>query len=60
MRWCPGQWKTRNVLARILFFLNRFDEAYDELVAIGPHATEFPWGYWGMPARSSSPTAGTS
>jgi len=39
--------RTRNVLARVLFFLHRFDEAYDQLVAIGPHATEFPWGYWG-------------
>lgn len=38
---------TRNVLARILFHLHRYDEAYDQLVAIGPHATDFPWGYWG-------------
>ena len=39
--------QTRNLLVRVLFHLHRFDDAYDQLVAVGPHATEFPWGYWG-------------
>lgn len=37
----------RNLLARLLFHLKRADEAYDQLLAIGPHATETPWRYWG-------------
>ncbi|MEO7267905.1 MAG: hypothetical protein ABIW49_01710 [Knoellia sp.] len=39
--------RTRNVLARILFHLKRHREAYEQLQAIGPYATSYPWGYWG-------------
>ncbi|WP_404385684.1 hypothetical protein LL946_05770 [Knoellia locipacati] len=39
--------QTRNVLARILFHLERHREAYEQLQAIGPHATSYPWRYWG-------------
>ena len=39
--------QTRNVLARILFHLERHREAYEQLQAIGPYATSYPWRYWG-------------
>ena len=39
--------QTRNVLARVLFLLERPREAYDQMQAIGPYATAYPWGYWG-------------
>lgn len=39
--------QTRNVLARVLFHLERHDEAYEQMRAIGPHATSYPWRYWG-------------
>ena len=37
----------RNTLVFVLFHLQRFREAYDQLVAVGPYATEYPWGYYG-------------
>ncbi|MFC7490863.1 MULTISPECIES: hypothetical protein [unclassified Knoellia] len=39
--------QTRNVLARVLFHLERHGEAYEQLQAMGPHATSYPWRYWG-------------
>ncbi|WP_353951539.1 hypothetical protein V6K52_18215 [Knoellia sp. S7-12] len=39
--------RTRNLLARVLFHLERHREAYEQLQAIGPYATSYPWGYWG-------------
>ncbi len=39
--------QTRNVLARILFHLERPHEAYEQMRAIGPYATSYPWRYWG-------------
>ncbi|MGG5259101.1 hypothetical protein [Phycicoccus avicenniae] len=36
----------RGVLAATLMLLGRFDESFDEFVALGPHATRYPWGYW--------------
>lgn len=39
--------QTRNVLARVLFNLERHREAYEQMQAIGPHATSYPWRYWG-------------
>ena len=39
--------QSRNLLAFVLFHTQRFDEAYEQLVAIGPHATDTPWGYYG-------------
>lgn len=39
--------QTRNVLARILFHLERPREAYEQLQAMGPYATSYPWRYWG-------------
>jgi len=38
--------QTRNVLARILFHLERHREAYEQMQAIGPYATSYPWRYW--------------
>lgn len=38
--------RTRNVLARILFHLERPAEAYAQMEAIGPYATSYPWRYW--------------
>lgn len=38
---------TRNVLARILFQLERHDEAYEQMQLLGPYATSYPWRYWG-------------
>lgn len=43
----------RNTLAVVLMVLGRGREAYDELLAIGPHVTEYPWSYWDDDARSS-------
>jgi hypothetical protein len=37
----------RNTLVFVLFHSSRFREAYDELVAIGPYATSYPWAYYG-------------
>lgn len=37
----------RNTLVFVLLHLGRFREAYDELVALGPHATRYPWVYYG-------------
>lgn len=39
--------QTRNTLARILFHLQRHREAYEQMRAIGPYATSYPWRYWG-------------
>jgi len=39
--------QTRNTLARVLFHLERPREAYEQLRAVGPHATGYPWRYWG-------------
>ncbi|KGN41742.1 hypothetical protein [Knoellia aerolata] len=39
--------QTRNVLARVLFHLERHREAYEQMQLIGPHATSYPWRYWG-------------
>lgn len=39
--------RTRNTLARVLFHLERPREAYEQLRAVGPHATAYPWRYWG-------------
>lgn len=38
--------QTRNVLARVLFHLERHREAYEQMQLIGPHATSYPWRYW--------------
>ncbi|GGB79245.1 hypothetical protein N798_01630 [Knoellia flava TL1] len=39
--------QTRNTLARVLFHLERPREAYEQLKAVGPYATAYPWRYWG-------------
>jgi hypothetical protein len=39
----------RNTLVFVLFHLQNFRAAYDELVAVGPYATSYPWGYYGEP-----------
>ena len=43
----------RNHIAGVLWFAGRDAQAYDELVSIGPHATEFPWVYFGRDARKA-------
>ena len=39
--------RTRNVLARVLFHLERHREAYEQMRLLGPYATSHPWSYWG-------------
>lgn len=39
--------RTRGTLARVLFHLERGDEAYEQMRAMGEHATAYPWRYWG-------------
>lgn len=53
-------WLHRNALAFCLYRLGRFREAYDELVAVGPHVTGYPWGYFGDDARSTYKTMCTA
>ena len=38
----------RNTLVFVLFHLQRFRAAYDQLVEVGPYATAYPWGYYGQ------------
>ena len=39
--------RTRGTLARVLFHLERGDEAYEQVRAMGEHAAAYPWRYWG-------------
>lgn len=53
-------WLHRNTLAFVLHRIGRGREAYDQLVAIGPRVTEYPWGYYGDDARSTYLTLRTA
>ncbi len=37
----------QNTLVFVLFHLERFRQAYEALLAVGPYATTRPWGYYG-------------
>ena len=43
----------RNVLAAVLMMLERYEESFDQFVALGAHATRYPWGYWADDPRES-------
>ena len=42
-----------NVLAAVFMLLERYEESFEQFVAVGPHATRYPWGYWADDPRES-------